>query len=480
MLRRVILNSTVMGAAQVTVKGLGLLWLALIARHLGDEAFGRLSYAFSLASLVGILVEYGFSAVLTREVARRPEEAARYLSNVLTLRLGLSAVSIPLTVLVSLVTGASRATLGPVYVAAAATSVAGLYAISSSLFIGRERMEFPSGILVGSKLVAIGLGLLAIRLGAGVVGIALIFLLEPVLNLFVSIPLLRRHMGLRFVPAFDPAFCWNLVREATPFALALMLGLVYFRTDVVMLSAMKGSQYVGWYSAGYRLLEGLVYVPAAFVNTVYPTFSRLKTSSELQLRTAVARSWEFVVAFSLPVAIALTLTSDRLVPLLFGEEFRETVGVLRWIGPTLFFLFINNLLGMVLGAVDRQAIQFYASLAGVAVNVALNLVLIPRHAHLGAAQATFVTQVFLLAFFSVMTVRFTGARPGAVRTVKLALSGAVMAGVLLLWKDLPLLAALAVGAAVYLGAVLLTRAVTREEWGQIRRAVRPARGPGGE
>ncbi len=480
MLRRVLFNSSVMFAGQVTVKILGLVWLAIIARHLGDARFGHLTYAFSLGSLIGILVEFGFSSVITRAVARRPEEAARYFSNVLSLRMTLSVISIPLTVFIALHTGATTATLGPVYIAAISTSIAGLYATSNSVFFGREKMEFPSIIMVVSKLVAILVGLLVVHLGLGMVWIALVFLLEAALNLVISMPVLSRQMGFRFTPKVDFAFWRLLIREATPFALALVLGLVYFKIDVVMLSAMKGSRHVGWYSAGYRLLEGLVYLPAAFINTVFPTLSKLKTTSEDRLRTAVAGAWEFMMAFGLPMALGLALVSDRIVWTLFGEGYVETIPVLRWIGAALFFVFINNFLGVVLGAIDRQKITFYCSLVGVVVNVALNLILIPRYAHLGAARATLVTQVLLAGLFSFLVIRYTGVRLSPARLVKLAVSGCTMTAVLLAWDSLNLAGAVAVGAGVYAATLLLTRAIRPEERKQIRDAVLSRRDNGSE
>ncbi len=471
MLRRVLLNSGVMFAGQVIVKVLGLVWLAIVARHLGDADFGHLTYALSLASLVGILVEFGFSSVITRAVARCPEEAPRYFSNVLSLRMTLSVISIPLTVLISLNTGATVATLAPVYIAAISASVAGLYATSNSVFFGREQMKFPSVIMVVSKVIAILVGLLMVRMGLGIFWIACVFLLESVLNLIISVPVLSRQLGFPFVPRVDLAFWRYLLREATPFALALILGLVYFKIDVVMLSAMKGSRHVGWYSAGYRLLEGLVYLSAAFINTVFPTFSKLKATSQDQLRTAVGGAWEFLIGFGLPMAIGLALVSDRIVWTLFGEGYVETIPVLRWIGAALIFVFINNLLGVVLGAIDRQKITFTCALIGVVINVTLNLILIPKYAHLGAARATLVTQVLLSVLFSFFVIRTTGVRLNVGRLLKLAVSGGLMAAALLVWPSIHLVGALALGAGVYSASIVLLRTIHPEEWRRIREAL---------
>ncbi|MFH1277263.1 MAG: flippase [Candidatus Eisenbacteria bacterium] len=471
MLRRIILNSTALLSGQLVVKALGLVWLAVVARHLGDSRFGYLSYALSLAGLLGVVVEFGFSPVVTREIARRPEEAAKYVSNVLTLRLLLIGIFVPLTAVVALRTGAAGGGLLPVYIAAAATAAGGLYSISGAVFFGREKMEYPSAIIIAGKVLAILIGFWAVSRGAGVAGIALIFLVEPALNLLFSVPVMRRRFGIPFVPGLDLPFCRRLVKDALPFALALALGLFYFRIDVVMLSAMKGSEEVGWYSAASRLLEGLVYLPAAFLSAVFPALSRLKEGSSERLREAVSRSWEFMIAIGLPVALTLILFSRPIVLILFGAEYLETVGVLRWIGASAFFVFLNNFLGVLLGAIDRQRVHFYCSLGGVLLNVALNLYLIPRQAHLGAARATWFTQVLLLILLSWFVIRFTGARLGAARLIKLGFSGILLAGALLLSRDLHPGLGLALGALAYGGGALASGAVTPEERRRVRAAI---------
>lgn len=471
MLRKVLFNSGMLFAGQLVVKILGLVWIAIIARHLGDAGFGYLSYALSLAGLFGVLVEFGFSYVLTRAVARSPGETAACVSNILGMRLALTCVSVPLTLAASLYTGATSSTLLPVLIAALATAVAGIGATSTSVFFGRERMEYPSVIMVGSKVASILIGLLVVRMGGGIVWIALLFLLEPLMNLVISIPILSREFGVRFVPVFRRSSGMPLFREALPFVLTMALGMIYFRIDVVMLSAMQGAQAVGWYSAGYRLLEGLVYLPGAFINTLFPVMARLKSSSDAKLAPAVSRAWEFMAALALPAALTLIILSEGIVAVLFGDQFMETVPVLRLIGAALFFVFVNNLLGTMLGAIDRQMAHFYASLAGVVVNVLLNLWWIPKYAHVGAAGATLLTQGLVFALLSFLVFRYLGARPGGLRLLKLAACGILMSVVLLATRSLPLGVALASGSGAYIAALFLVNALTPEEKRLVRSAI---------
>jgi O-antigen/teichoic acid export membrane protein len=323
-----------------------------------------------------------------------------------------------------------------------------------------------------SKVLAVLVGLLLVSRGLGVLAMACVFLLEGVLNVAIGTPLITRLLGYRVRVALDPAVCRRLLREAAPFALTLALGLIYFKVDVVMLSAMKGSEAVGWYSAAFRLLEGLVYLSAAFVSTMFPTLSRLQETSVESLRSTTRRATDLVVAFSLPAAVALVMLSGPIIDLLYGEGYAESVPALHWIGASLFFVFVNNFLASVLGAVDRQKACFWVTLAGVVLNISLNLALIPRLAHVGAAVATAITQIAVTALLFALVLRVV--RPGidAARLAKILLATTVMAAVLFALRDSGLAVRVPAAAVAYVLTLAATRILTAEE----RRRVRAAMG----
>jgi O-antigen/teichoic acid export membrane protein len=352
-----------------------------------------------------------------------------------------------------------------------------VWATPNAIFVARERMRHPSAVITISKVVAVLVGLAFVSRGLGIQWIACVFLLEGVLNVVIGLPLLTRVLGYRVRVALDPALCRRLLRDAAPFALTLALGLIYFKVDVVMLSAMKGSGAVGWYSAAFRLLEGLVYLSAAFVATMFPTLSRLKATSVEQLRSTTRRATDVVVGFSLPAAVALAMLSGPVIHLLYGDGYAESVPVLRWIGVSLFFVFLSNFLGSVLNAVDWQNACFWVTLAGVAVNVSLNLALIPRFSQVGAAVATAVTQTAVSALLLGLVLRFVKPGVDAARLAKIVFATAVMAAVLLALRGSGLAVRVPAGAAAYLLTLAATRILTAEERRGVRAAVAGASGP---
>ena len=239
-----------------------------------------------------------------------------------------------------------------------------------------------------------------------------------------------------------------------------------------MLSAMKGSQFVGWYSAAYRILEGLVYISIAFVSTVFPTLSRLKVADEHTLRTTVQRATEFVIAFALPIALAIVFLASDIIALLYGEPYAPSTAALRWIGAALLFVFVNGFLGSVLEAIDRQHLHFRGRLVAVLVNVALNIFLIPRLAHVGAAIATLVTEATLSVCLGVLVARHVRPRLLAARLGKIGAAAVLLVATLGLLRGQSFWLALLGGAAVYLGVLAAMRVLTPEETANIRKAFR--------
>jgi O-antigen/teichoic acid export membrane protein len=471
LIRKIALNTAALISGQVAVKGLGLFWMIVVARHLGEAGFGTLNLGLTLGGLFGLLVEFGFSPVLTRAVAREPGLAAPYLANVTGLRLLLAAGVVPLTVAAAGPLGAARADL-PVFAMLSVTAVtAALWAVPNSLFVARERMLPPAVIQTAAKIAAMAVGLWLIARGAGLPALAAVFVLEGVIQVTAGYTAAARLLGLPVRVAMDRDFCRRLFRDSAPFVLTLALGLIYFKVDVLMLSVMKGSVAVGRYSAAFRLLEGLVYLAAAYAGALFPTIARLKTESPERLRVAAHRATDVVVAAALPAAVALAMLAEPVMHLLYGAEFAESVAALRWIGAALVFVFVSNFLGSVLGAVDRQGWTFRATVVGVVINVTLNLWLIPRLAHVGAAAATLVTQAAVTAVLVVLVRRAVGPRPAGLRVVRIALATALMAIVLHLLRESGLAVLVPAGAAAYLVGIAVTRVLHAHEVDCLRAAI---------
>src|SRR5258708_11634697 len=77
----------------ISLLGQGITWISTIlltaayGRFLGDTRFGELYFAITFVALIGFPLEFGFNQQLIRDVAQKPEQALRYLTNTLLLKL---------------------------------------------------------------------------------------------------------------------------------------------------------------------------------------------------------------------------------------------------------------------------------------------------------------------------------------------------------------------------------------------------------
>src|SRR3990167_2773138 len=86
-------NTSYFTLALVLQKIISFTYFVLIARAIGPADLGKYYFAISFTSIFGIFIDIGQSSVLTREVARRPNDTARLFSSVFLIKLPLALLS---------------------------------------------------------------------------------------------------------------------------------------------------------------------------------------------------------------------------------------------------------------------------------------------------------------------------------------------------------------------------------------------------
>jgi O-antigen/teichoic acid export membrane protein len=133
------------------------------------------------------------------------------------------------------------------------------------------------------------------------------------------------------------------------------------------------------------------------VAAVYPVLARQFVDRPDRVVATYRRAFRFLVAFVLPAAAGLALVANDLIPALFGATFvpaATALAILVW-GQALDSL--NPLLTQTLRATDRERSAAAITGIGAAVNLALNVALIPPFGLYGAAVATVLSFAVLLA-----------------------------------------------------------------------------------
>jgi len=135
-------------------------------------------------------------------------------------------------------------------------------------------------------------------------------------------------------------------------------------------------------------------------------------------------------------------------------------------------LFVNNAFIYTLTAINRQLDFTRLALFTLAVNVVLNLALIPPFGYLGAAAASTVTELALFGggWWLLHRQRLSLSLGGG--GARVLASALIMGVAVYLIRSWPLALVVITGAAVYIAALLVLRTIDAEEWSILRSGLR--------
>jgi O-antigen/teichoic acid export membrane protein len=186
----------------------------------------------------------------------------------------------------------------------------------------------------------------------------------------------------------DLSLMKQLIKEAVPIAVASVFTVVYFKIDVLMLSFLRGDAEVGFYSAAYRITDALVFLPAAFTTSTFPLMSKYFKDSFDSFSFAYARTFKYLFAAGLLIAVLVTFASEKIILTFYGPEYQNSVIALQILIWATAITFISVLISSTCVSSGNQQIISKTAILASLLNVILNLILIPSTGYVGAAIAT--------------------------------------------------------------------------------------------
>jgi len=470
-LKRIVNNTIISIIGQIVTWTSTLILMIAYGRFLGDFKFGELYFAMTFVMLLGTPIESGYDSQIIRGVAEEPENASRYFSNVLLIKVGIWLIVYALALLIAWLLGYSTEVRILVGIYGFNLLSGAISSTFASLHWAFERVIFPVVGTVLEKGLSALIGFLLLKNGGSVQAMAYVLLGGSVVSGVWQAIWFFRLAGKDFVA--DLALMRKLVLANLPFLLYGVLGIIYYRIDTVLLSLMTNVTVVGWYGAGYRLFDTLSFLPNLVLTILYPVYLKLASSSDKNLKLAVEKSVNFLLFCSIPIATTMIVAAPNIIGFLYHRvEFVHTIPSLQALAPGLVFLYLNIALGsIVLTKKQDKVIPLMAAIALI-FNLGLNLFFIPLYQHVGAAIVTSLTE--LLLFITCVLVIPRNLRPlRSIRVgTKAIIASLVMALAIWFLRASSIFVILPIAMLVYLGAATVLRTIPREDINAVYKAMR--------
>jgi len=397
-LRRLGRHSAIYGLGGLVSRILAVLLLPLYTRYLSPSDYGKVETLIALTTVIGIALRMGIHAAFFRFYfdSSEPEHRRLVLRTCFWFTMAMATAGLLAGLLLSgtiadLLFGSSDDS--ELVMASFVGLWAGMnYEQLTSLFRVEERsVAFVSASLANILLTIGSTLLLVVALDQGPIGVIVGNFTGTLLVYAVLIGYRREQLGLQF----DRSLLREMNRFGVPLVpTALFLWVTNF-SDRLFLVRLADTTEVGLYSVGVRIASAMVLLLTAF-RLAWPAFA-YSIEDEREAKRTYAYVLTYLVLSTTWVAAALALLSPWIVDWIAAPAFAESS---RVVGPLAFAAvafgaYIVVAIGV--GRARRTQFNWVVTGAAAAVNVTLNLVLIPPYGMMGAAVAT-------IAAFSTMFV----------------------------------------------------------------------------
>ncbi|TSA46417.1 flippase [bacterium] len=455
--RRIFYNTLAQSLGKLFAAFLGLVTVAMLTRHLQENGFGQYSTVVAFLGLLAVLSDLGLYLIVVREISKAGTDHSKIISNALGLRLTGSLLALVFGALVALVFPYEPLVKTTMFVGIAAFVFSSLNQVLIGIF--QKHLVQHLSVIAETIGRAVNLGLvflfitynlsLPYFLAALIFGNGVIF--------FMSVTFARRYE--KFSIAWDFAVWKKILIDSWPLVFAVILNLLYFKTDTVILSVFHSEDAVGVYSLPYKILEGLLAFPAMFVGLIMPLLSQTADTAWETFQKYLQGAFEALVLMAIPMIVIAQYYSRPIINLLKGPRtYHDSPALLQILILSAATIYIGTLFGYAVVAVNKQKTMILGYLLGAAVGLTSYFMLIPRYSYWGAAWGTFFTEV-VVTCFAYLLVRKASGKDVSLRILLPAMPAMLALILFFQFVKINWFLEIVIGLCLYIILLVMTRAI---------------------
>lgn len=208
---------------------------------------------------------------------------------------------------------------------------------------------------------------------------------------------LRKHIFLKPVGGYRIRQHFSMILVFFSMSVATT---IYTHLDNVMLGFMRDDTDVGYYGAAVKIKQILVSLVTSASAVLLPRASYYVDKGLMEdFFRILKKTMHFIMLTAFPMAVYFMIFAKEGIFFLSGEAFTGSILPMQIIMPTLILIGITNVIGIqMLVPLGKERQVLYSEIAGAAVDLILNSILIPKYAASGAAIGTLAAEFAVLAW----------------------------------------------------------------------------------
>lgn len=364
-----------------------------ISRVLGADGIGSYSYTYSIVRYFWILSAIGIATYGAKTIGIHQEsrkERSQSFWDIFSLKVILSAIMIGLYYLYVIFIAEDKliASVQSIY----------LYGVLFDISWFYQGMEDFKKISIRNfiiKTISVIFIFVFVRdkndLALYIIGLASFQALGS-MSLWIS---LKKHIDIVKIRELKPLSC---LKPSLILFIPSIATQIFAILDKTMIGRMTSSMFEnGYYEQAFKVVDMLMIIVTSLSTIMIPIVSREHKNGNTELvKAALNKSFKFVVCLGLPMCAGLILVAPIFVPWFFSDEYIKATPILQVLSILFIFMGINSVSGnQYLISTNQTNKHIVMLLVGGAVNIGINLILIPKISALGAAYGSLLGEVVI-------------------------------------------------------------------------------------
>jgi len=400
--------------ARIGAQGAMVVVTYILARRMGASGFGEYAFIAAVVVIGNVLTTFGSDMVLIREIAAKGDFSDFLSTLFLQLMLSFAFIGCVFLFVPSFRSQTTESILALKIYSFALIPLA-FFTVFTSILRGMQRMTSYAWLNLGVAIIQVSAVLIFVQHETSIIDLAYVLLDVQILGTLLA--------GLLCVPLYSCLNDWHISFErmfplfvvCLPVALIAILGILYQKTTLAMLSFLGTSTMIGIFSASARVVEAARLGHVAVFTALYP--SMVKLDQGAVFRKTLRFSWGPLLAVSAIGSALIFLLSKPIIEVFYGDEYQSSILVLKILAFTLIPYTANSFLSLTYLAMRKEKVVLRIFAVSILMLLILNFWFIPVSGDAGAGWAILITESLQMVMFLLAWLRDHSHQPDLIPSI---------------------------------------------------------------